>query len=351
MRRRTILTAVAAAMAAVSLVMWLVSRQPLVEHPPQPKDSVTPSERGPSTEASPPLDNGKALQGEERNKAMAQAIERTNVPISFWGKVVDQGQEPIGGARVRYNYSTEHSNAPGVAWGQQKIHKNETITDATGIFAVSGIRGRTLTIESLEKEGYNYVSKEAQVYNYYGNSPSGKFVPESSHPVVFVMMNKAASEQLVSYGGNFGKTVRLPGNGTPIRWNLWKGQPDPEGQLQVTFKRDPTVLARVGQPVAWSAKVEIIGGGIAEAPPDEPLYQAPESGYVSELDYPKVEQKRGIPTRSFYIKTGEGKYGRIELHLYADDEGPTARCLIKTIMNPSGSRVLESAPSPQVTPR
>jgi hypothetical protein len=117
------------------------------------------------------------------------------------------------------------------------------------------------------------------------------------------------------------------------------------------FERDPAVLTRVGQPVTWSAKVAILGGGIVEALPDEPFYRAPLEGYVSELDYPKVQQKRGVPTRSFYIKTADGKYGRIGLDLYVDDEGPAARCLVKTVMNPSGSRVLESAVPSTASPR
>jgi hypothetical protein len=180
---------------------------------------------------------------------------------------------------------------------------------------------------------------------------SGKFTPEPSNPIVFVMVSRADAVPLVSYGDSFGKTMRLPGKGTAVGWNLWKGQLDPSGELQVIFKRDPAVLARVGQPVTWSAKVAILGGGIVEALPAESFSRAPLEGYVSELDYPKVQQKRGVPARSFYIKTADGKYGRIELDLYPDDEGPAARCLVKAVMNPSGSRVLESASPSTSSPR
>jgi hypothetical protein len=345
MTHRTILIVGAAALVVASFVMWLMPRQrPAAERAIQPKGSVAPFERLPSTPASPARGDGALLQQQERNKAIAEAIEKTNVPINFWGKVVDQDRQPIAGVSVRYSYSTEHGNVLGVAWGQQKIHKNEVTTDATGIFTVSGFKGHTLTIESLIKEGYIYTSRGTQVYNYYGDNASGKFTPEAANPVVFVMMHKSIAEPLVSYGGSFGKTTRLPGNGTPVRWSIWKGQPDPNGELQITFKREPAVLARVGDFATWSATVEIVGGGIIEASPDEPFYRAPSEGYISKLEYPKVEQKRGVPARSFYVKTADGKYGRIELDLYADDEGPTARCLIKAIMNPSGSRILQSAP-------
>jgi hypothetical protein len=290
-------------------------------------------------------EDGSRLHQEDSAKPIVQPIERierTNVSINFWGKVVDQNQRLIGGVKVQYTYSTEHGNLSRSAWGEQKIHKGEVTTDAAGIFAIHGIKGHTLTIESLVKEGYKYESRGVKVYDYYRDKAFEKFTPEQARPVVFVMVNKAAAEPLISYGGAFGKTLRLPGDGTPARWSLWRGQPDPNGELKLTLKREPPVIARVGQSVNWSAKVEVIDGGIVEASPDEPLYQAPAEGYVSELDYSKVEQKHGVPARSFYIKTADGKYGRIELDLYADDEGPTARCLIKASMNPSGSQNLES---------
>jgi hypothetical protein len=284
----------------------------------------------------------RRLRREDRSKTIVQSIEGTNVLINFWGKVVDPNRRPIDGVKIEYSYSTEHGNLFGSAWAEQKIYKDEVTTDANGMFAVRGIKGHTLNIESLVKEGYNYASRGTKVYDYYGNNASGKFTPEPAHPIVFVMVNKVAAEELISHGGAFGKTIRLPGDGTPVRWSLWKGRPDPNGELKLTLKRDPSVLARVGQTADWSAKVGVVGGGIVEALPDETVHQAPAEGYVSELNYPKSEQKRGVPARSFYIKTADGKYGRIELDLYADDEGPTARCLIKIVMNPSGSQNLET---------
>lgn len=341
MKRQTILLVGAAVVLVVGVVVWWRSPRPAVGLTGRSNNSVTSVGHSPSPTAFLARDDEKHRQQQERDKAVAEAIETTNVPITFWGKVVDQDQQPMGGVGVHYNFSTEHANALGVAWGQQKVHKGEVTTDVAGLFAVSGIRGHTLTIESLVKQGYHHISRRAQVYDYYGNSSTGRFTPQPSNPVVFVMMSKTAAEHLVSYGGNFGKTIRLPGDGQPMRWSLWKGAYDPGGELQISFKRDPVILERIGAPISWSAQIRIVGGGIVQALPDEPFYRAPEEGYVSELDYPKVEQKRGVPARSFYIKTAEGKYGRIELHLYADDEGATARCLIKVTLNSSGSRVLE----------
>jgi hypothetical protein len=272
---------------------------------------------------------------------MLVAIENANVPITFFGKIVDQRGDPVPAVSIKFSYSVEHGNPIGVPWSDTTVTKGEITSGTNGMFSIGEIRGSSLHIESLDKEGFQHNPRGAMVFNYFGHTASGKFVPNRDKPVLFVMVNKTTAEPLVSYGGNFGTTMHLPGNATPVRWSIWKGQQDPNGELEITFKREPAVLARVGQPVTWSAKVAIIGGGIVEASPDELFYRAPAEGYLSELNYPKAEQKRGVPARSFYVRTADGKYGRIELDLYADDEGSTARCLIKAVMNPSGSRVLE----------
>ena len=110
----------------------------------------------------------------------------------------------------------------------------------------------------------------------------------------------------------------------------------------VILRREPAVLQRPGQTAIWSADLQIIGGGIIEAPLDEDVRRAPESGYVPTIAYPKVEQKKGVPYRSFYVKTTDGRFGRLQVQLDAHSQGETARCSITGDMNPRpGSRNLE----------
>ena len=85
-----------------------------------------------------------------------------------------------------------------------------------------------------------------------------------------------------------------------------------------------------------------MGGGISEAPWDEEVRRAPESGYASTIAYPKTEQKQGRPRRSFYVKTADGKYGRLEVDFSPSHDGRTGHCYITADMNPQpGSRNLE----------
>ena len=345
MKRRTILIAGVAVIPVLALLAawWLAPRQqlPNVGQPTQTEDAAKSGVNAAPTAATPPREDAGPLQQHERAKTISRLIESSNVPIDFWGKVIDQNGNPVASVEVTFIYTTEHANVAGVAWGRQEVHQGSVVSDQTGVFSITGLRGNGLSIKDLRKEGFEYKPHRSSSFDYYGSTAAGKFTPDPRNPFLFVMVNQTTAEPLVSYGGNFGKTMRVPGDGTPSRWNLWNGQPDPKGDLQITFSREPAALARVGPPRAWSAKVEVVGGGITEAPADEAIYRAPEDGYASAVDYPKVEQKRGVSARTFYVKTADGKYGRVQLELYPGDEGPTARCLIKAQMNPSGSRNLQ----------
>lgn len=267
-----------------------------------------------------------------------EAIEATNVPIQLWGKVVDQDSLPLGGVNVKYDYTIEHGNLSGVAWSDQEVRTGEAVTDKDGLFSVQGLKGHELTIVGLEKAEYQFRSKGDMTFDFYGSTASGKFVPDRQRPIVLTMAHKDQMEPLIHVKGS----LRVHGEGTPERWNLWQGEPDPNGELSVTLRREPAVLERPGQAATWSADLQIIGGGIVEAPWDEDVRRAPESGYVPIVAYPKVEQKQGVPHRSFYVKTADGRFGRLQVQLDAYSQGETARCSISGDMNPRpGSRNLE----------
>lgn len=293
------------------------------------------------TAALPPTKGEQQQIEQQRANTIRSGIEGTNVPINFFGKVVDQDRHPLNGVAVSYQYQTEHVLLPGVAWARSEIHKGQATTGANGTFSIEKLRGHYLSIEGFKKEGYKVpeqFSPAVATFNYFGDTASGKFSPDKRRPIAFVMISVEAGQDLVVFNKG-DKGMRVPADGTPQRRNFWTGKKDPNGELQVTFLREPAVLSNTGEPPRWEAKVEIVGGGIMEAARDDALWQAPEAGYLNALDYPKTEQRRGTPNRAFYVKTADDKYGRIELELFPRDEGATVRCFIKTQMNPkAGSR-------------
>lgn len=276
---------------------------------------------------------------QDRAQTIRSAIEGTNVPINFWGKVVDQNGKPIAGVNVSYSRQTERPILPGVPWANSQVHKEKTITDGNGNFSITGMKGHYLAIEGFNKNGYRmpeqFVSARAS-YDYFGSGPSGKFTPDKERPVEFLMIEEKTGRDLVVYNKR-GTGMRIPADGTPVRWNLWTGKSDPVGELQIVFHREPTTSVIAGQAVKWDAKVEVVGGAVTEAAYDEMIWKAPTDGYRPVVDYPKNEQRRGTPSRAFYIKTADGKYGRVHLDLYPYDDGATVRMFIRTWMNPEPS--------------
>lgn len=267
-----------------------------------------------------------------------EAVEATNVPINFWGKVVDQDAVPVSEVRIDYDYSIEHGNLSGVAWSDQETRSGQTVTDRNGLFAVRGLKGHDLGILAIKHPDYQYRSMGVISFDFYGSTASGKFVPDQRKPVVFTVVQKKRLEPLIHVKGN----LRVRANGPPERWNLSQGESDPNGELMVTFRREPMVLQRPGQAATWSAELQIVGGGIIEAPWDEDIREAPEAGYVDSLLYPDREQRQGVPYRSFYVKTADGRFGRLQIELDARSEGAGAPCYITSDLNPSpGSRILE----------
>jgi len=285
-----------------------------------------------------PVQSTQPVSDRSDPQKMFEAVEATNVPINFWGKVIDQDNRPVSEVRVQYDFTIEHGNLSGVAWSDQEVRTGETVSDKEGLFSVLGLKGHDLSILAIKHSDYQFRGKGAVSFDFFGSTASGKFVPNAHRPIVFTVVRRDQLEPLIHVKGS----LRVQGEGVPERWSLWEGEPDPNGELAVTLRREPSVLQRPGQDATWSADLAIVGGGIITAPWDEDVRRAPELGYLSSIAYPQAEQKRGVPYRSFYVKTADGKFGRIQVELNPYSEGATVRCAITGDMNPRpGSRNLE----------
>jgi len=95
----------------------------------------------------------------------------------------------------------------------------------------------------------------------------------------------------------------------------------------------------------WRAKVEVLNGGGLETTDEEFGYTAPGDGYVdsAELGYSISDTNKpwsDAASQTYYLKLrGGSMYGRMELQMVP---GGDHFCLIRSSLNPSGSRNLES---------
>jgi len=288
-----------------------------------------------STVKSPSLPEPRALQ-------IQQILQGRNVPISFYGKVVDQNSNSLSNvhiaARIQQPYFDRASYSTDAH--QQKV---EVVTDANGQFSIQNVKGATLAIEAVEKEGYRLSPKTVNIYAY-GDAPQPHH-PDPQNPVIFRMWKLGESAKLVSQD----KDTRIPYDGTPVAFDLLTGQKNvggsATGDLRVTLVRNPlNITSGYRNAFEWHATIEAIDGGLIQSD-DDFMYDAPEEGYQPkiQIDMPADTNKwASIYDISFLAKTRGGNvYSRVKFEFRVDSPKPETGFTITSAANPTGSRNLQ----------
>jgi hypothetical protein len=263
--------------------------------------------------------------------ATAQLRNPVNIPINFYGKVIDQAGKPVVGAKVNLevqaNYFEENRS-------EQKQFPLET--DQNGDFTLTGAYGAIVKVLSIEKDSFELTKKVNRGYSY---TLPAEFRPDPKNPVLFKMWKQRGKEALVgsSWHG------KVASDGTTNRFDMLHGRRSSDGALEIVCKRmSPAQRTPGNDRFDYKFEITVVGGGI-QPTGDEFTYLAPESDYVASFT---VEQKADAPkwrpdvTQEFYIKTTDGHYGRLFVEWYAW-QTPTGHCEWNCSINPSGSRNLE----------
>jgi hypothetical protein len=257
-----------------------------------------------------------------------------NVPISFYGKVVDQSNQPVADVKVEMGILSGYLKSPQEF--KQKVTNAALLTDADGRFALENASGSSIQLNAITKDGYKLSPKQAKAaYLYY----PPEFHPDVNNPVVFQMWKMQGAESLLNSSWH----GKVHCDGTLLAFDLRSGKPTNDGDLQIVCIRTPLSSPPPGNAhFDYKFQITLISGGI-QPTGDEFTYLAPETGYSPSFT---VEQKADDPkwwgrvTKEFYIKTSDGHYGRLFVDWYAAQNSPNHiewDCSI----NPSGSRNLE----------
>jgi hypothetical protein len=245
-------------------------------------------------------------------------------PIVFYGKVVDENEQPVQAANVSFS------------WGQlvpEKSFETNAITDSDGLFSIAGLTGAFLGVH-VEKSGYYAVKTNQSHFQYWGISDSTAFQPDKNSPVVFHLRKKGAEAQLKIATLN----VKIPLEGIPVEIDLLNQNSGTTGQLQVTQVKPTYETWKKAS--EWSFHMEIPDGGFIEEQ-DEFPFEAPETGYqsVANFDFRRSNTNWATDIRkSYYIKFGNPPtYG--QLTVLTDISWAGAR--LSYAINPDGSRNLE----------
>ena len=243
----------------------------------------------------------------------AQLRVSENVPIGFYGKVVDQEGEAVIGAAVSFDLITSY-----MAENRTQTTPMTLQTGQNGKFVLAGVTGYGIDKISVQKQGCELSEKTSRGY-VFGLKPEYK--PNPDNPVIFKMWKIMGKETLV--GSRWHGKVAC--DGATNRFDLLYGSKDTNGDLEVVCSKYPLTEPPPGNAhFDYKFEVAVLGGGI-QPTADEFTYRAPEKGYAPAFT---VSHKADDPNwlggikQEFYIKTASGRYGRLYVEWYASQTPP-----------------------------
>jgi len=256
------------------------------------------------------------------------------VPINFYGKAIDQDQRPVSGANVIASITDLSDDGTTVY---------ETETDANGEFSLMGAKGKHLLVRDIRKEGYLFLTKNKDSYEYAAFFQPNYHEPDPDNPAIFLMHKQKPAEPLIVIQEKYklDDSNRVLVDIKNAKTGAFNGN---IVDIQILDNSDPTGKR-------WEAKISSPGGGI-QLTTDEIAAQAPETGYLSDV---RIDQDMRLPPGMhsgslykggrFFINTSEG-YGLVQFRMI-----PGRGSLhFTSYFNPSGSRNLEYDPSLAVKP-
>ena len=261
-----------------------------------------------------------------------------NVPVEFWGRIVDQSATPIEGvsitATVREWYSL-------LTTAEAKFHQFDTKTDSKGLFHIRGAKGDGISIKGIAKAGYELLPHQAVSFSYSG---PGVNKPAPNQPVLFKMWKKHGAMPLYVHDIENGGVV----NGTALELNLadyhHRDESRDTSDLRITASRGGVSTNGLKRRYDWTATVEAVAGGLQVAA-DEFANLAPTNGYSNRVvivsNSGDADWSREKKVRLYFRTRDNRQYGFVDLAVNVGETHPRFRVTAKSRVNPSGSPVLE----------
>ena len=339
----------------IALLLWYEKKKSLETSPTVSVETNTPSAAiAPSQSVSQSVINARIQTNAPMLKPVTNASSsppqskweqlqpilatQNDMPIVFYGKVEDQFNDAVANATVTFGVRIYNGY-------ESTVKSGEVTSDANGLFTISGYKGESLGL-GVKKEGYALLSMN-------GSGIYSKLWPEiqrahpaPNNPTVIKMWKLQGAEHLVS----FNIKTYIPVDGTPIKFNLQTGQQVQNG-ADLTISIKSSLKPSVQEGYDWQASIQMADGGIIQDSNGlglEKMFQAPNSGYVSEFDLSFQKSTQSWTPRfndGFYFTSQGGKrYGKFALLIISDRVKDGAiPVTLNGYLNPAGSRNLEMA--------
>ena len=326
----------------IGLVMYFQSNSRFFARVAKPKPTTIPQSDILTSSNSPVVD--QALQRAPRNPATRSPLDEFArafaMPISYWGRVVDENGGPIIGANVAWT-ANNNPDPDGKGTG------GETITDANGMFFI-GSYGIGLYIE-VSKDGYYQVPTEtrARLGSFGGfdnpsviqktDSPLGT----SDDPALYTLHTKGMAATLIHITE---RPIRIPKNGDSVQVNLSTGKAvaSENKGLKIECWTNDRAKDAQGQ-YSWRCQLSVPGGGLVERT-DRFAFEAPIDGYKLSVELgPTSDRWSARAEQQYFVRLPDNCYARIDFRIRTAGDHYV---LIESHLNPTpGDRNLEFDPS------
>lgn len=264
--------------------------------------------------------------------------------IEFWGIVLDETENPIKDANVRFGW-TDLS-----ATGSSEFNVH---SDQDGRFELANRTGKRLTVR-VQKPGYHDCGEGSISFEFADPSDAAFHRPDLNRPVVFRLIRMGSPEPVVHRDRI--QEYRAPDASGIVAFDLLGQREvpagDPAADLVIQANHGPVRGEGMERWFDWRVELSVPNGGIqlgTECPPF-----APEEGYQRNLVFDgKVEGRNtlsGIDNWFFLKCRGGDHYARVHLKVAAlpYGGGNAKVSLLEYTVNPAGSRNLEVYPELQV---
>lgn len=349
---------VALCVLAIAIGWWLsrpdinssVDSEPLHAMPAAPKSLAKQSTSPAATSIKQPfartpylgLDDPRWV--ERRRLRVEDPSYQWRTPIEFYGKVVDQNNQPVAGAEVEIEWVGTSELYGGDGFGHKKL-----TSDAKGLFVIKGIEGKRLGV-LVSKEGYQRRKSWNNDHFEYAGFWEPEFIePDPNNPVVFNLVKKHEAE--LTYHLDSRVIVKAPTLEAHLDLLSKPVQKSAPSDLFVRVTRPPDASDQ--QPFDWKIEIEGRNGSELAESEEEFMTLAPAEGYKARLvcEY-KAMRSNHWPRIRFYVRNAPRNfYAAVEMEaaaFYPYDGQPGAALFLIATINPNNSPNLEYDPGKDI---
>ena len=264
---------------------------------------------------------------ERMTAALRKRLQEGNVPIDFYGKVVDQNGAPVAGVEVKAAIRLMKEPIPGMIGDGFDYLVASTASDGT--FSFLNRTGEFFGIDKIQKTYYYYASDEK------------KYRPNPSVPEVFKIWKQMGAEKLIEKNLKYKLTTEGRSYGLDLL-NGAQAKADAIADIRVSMTAPSVIKPHVKYD--WNFVLEAAEGGLIETS-DDYMYLAPLDGYVSRIQVSFNASDANWSDnfrKRFYVMSRNGSvYARIEILVGVALNG-RGYLHIESASNPNSSRNLES---------